>query len=246
MFLNELELIDLGKIDLIDDIKSYWKEQRDKKLLSKIGSYEIYNSVEQRSYYFFLYDPIRKRLAGGVTLYKKGKSFSISLASVDTSYFGLGLMTKLYAFLILKLNYTLISDSSQSRGGRSIWEKLIKVKGINVYAWDNKKKVAHSLDKNDPFGGDTEIYNQDVTDESYYGLNEKIFQLRNLTQMTEKDLFNFLRKIGPTPFKEQKAEALEKDKELKRLRKELKTMERDIKDLGYVTDHMTLVACRER
>ena len=91
-------------------------------------------------------------------------TFAIGLSAVARPYQGLGLMTKLYAYLIIKKNFVLWTNGGQSKGGRSIWEKLSKVPGVLVYIWNSKTREATSIDPND-WNGDVSIYTDEIEGE---------------------------------------------------------------------------------
>jgi len=67
-----------------------------------------------------------------------------------------GLVIKLYEYVIKKLGKTLIADEMQSRGGKSVWAKLARVSGINVYGWNPKKDEYFAWDPDD--SPDEEVY----------------------------------------------------------------------------------------
>jgi hypothetical protein len=246
MLLNELELIKLGKTNLlitlskdwkynIDDIKDIGTIQNYKLRMGKYRGYALVNSSV-----ICIYDTINKKNAGFISLTKFGKAYEINGAVVDKEYLGMGLITKIYAYLILKLNFILWSKESQTIGGRAIWEKLIKVKGINVFAWDKVKRKAHSLDKNDPFENDVEVYSNEVPHIKLMDVNNQRIKVKllfdDLTKLyTNKNLSD-----------EQKKLAIKLDKEWKESKKALKKLEYQYKEYRQLSFNMTLVACRER
>ncbi len=84
-----------------------------------------------------LYDQKNDIVFGELVLILMGffkyKSYKVAEINLAPQYQGKGLGFKLYKFLIQKLNYTMVSDSTQSSGGESIWLKLWKTPGIHVY-----------------------------------------------------------------------------------------------------------------
>ena len=56
------------------------------------------------------------------------------MLSVDSRYKGNNLAIKIYKFLMRKMNITLKAGTSQSAGGRYVWNKLSKTPGVVVYA----------------------------------------------------------------------------------------------------------------
>jgi hypothetical protein len=95
--------------------------------------------------------------------------FATLVVSADKPYRGINLPTMLYATLIQEEGMILISDETQTEGGKSIWEKLAKVKGIAVYGYNTNTKKVFQVDMDD-------LFNEDVYDE---GLNQEIADLEN-------------------------------------------------------------------
>lgn len=66
-------------------------------------------------------------------------TYSVAMVSVDDRYKGFNLASKLYAFLLKKYpQWILMSGTSQSFGGRHVWNVLCRQRGISVYAVDPK------------------------------------------------------------------------------------------------------------
>ena len=149
---------------------------------------------------------------------------------------GFGLMTKLYAFLIIKHNYILWTISNQTKGGRAIWEKLAGVKGIQVFAWDAVKKQAHSLDPQDPFNGEVEVYSSDIE-------NEERDVMRQDIRDKEMQLFDLLKVMGGNPTITQKKLMHKYNTEWKAAKDKLEKFLNSNEDINTAT-RMTLVAQR--
>ncbi len=82
------------------------------------------------------------RIAAELGLSKRNGAWHVDLVSVDSRYKGRKLANKLYRFLMKTLGITLMAGSSQSVGGRYIWNTLAKDRNITVYA---KKGVYSKL-----------------------------------------------------------------------------------------------------
>ena len=82
----------------------------------------------------------RYRIAAKVELSKERGAWHVDMIRVDSRYKGQNLAVKLYRFLMRKMDITLKAGSSQSAGGRYIWNKLAKTPGVVIYA----KKSARS------------------------------------------------------------------------------------------------------
>ena len=74
------------------------------------------------------------RIVAELGLSKRNGAWHVDLIEVDSRYKGKKLATKLYRFLMKTLGITLMAGTSQSAGGRYIWNTLAKDKGITVYA----------------------------------------------------------------------------------------------------------------
>ena len=74
------------------------------------------------------------RIVDELGLSKRNGAWHVDLIEVDSRYKGKKLATKLYRFLMKTLGITLMAGTSQSAGGRYIWNTLAKDKGITVYA----------------------------------------------------------------------------------------------------------------
>ncbi len=62
-----------------------------------------------------------------------GKILYVDYVYVNSAYRGKKFATKLYHYLITEHDYTVVSGSSQSPGGRHIWRELSKYKDINIF-----------------------------------------------------------------------------------------------------------------
>jgi hypothetical protein len=118
-------------------------------LLSRRFGYDIYNEQEEKTYReIWVYDRsktkrfrglggemiTRHRIVANILLSKKRGSWHVDMIQVDSRYKGMNLAVKLYTFLLKDEGITLRAGSSQSVGGRYIWNKLSRHKDITVYA----------------------------------------------------------------------------------------------------------------
>ena len=110
----------------------------------------------------------RYRIAARVELSKERGAWNVYLLSVDSRYKGNNLAIKIYKFLMKKMDITLKAGTSQSAGGRYVWNKLSKTPGVVVYA----KKSPYSKVFDFPKAGNRELVGK-VFD--LYGSDAEIF-----------------------------------------------------------------------
>ena len=117
-------------------------------LLGRRLGYDIYNEQEESTYReIWVYDRSKSkrvrtfsgmatyyRIVAHIELSKERGSWHIDTIQVDSRYKGMNLAVKLYTFLLKGEGITLRAGSSQSGGGRYIWNKLSRHKDITVYA----------------------------------------------------------------------------------------------------------------
>lgn len=105
--------------------------------VTKIKGYEIHFIETRGSHHYLIKNPDDDGFLGELKL-DKYRNYYQSSVFFDPEIQGKGLGLPLYVYVIKK-GYTLVSDSSQSKGSREgIWKKLSQVPGIFVYAWDTK------------------------------------------------------------------------------------------------------------
>lgn len=179
---------------------------------------------------------------------KNASAYCIDTTVVSPKYLGTGLATKLYAWLILKQNWIIQSGREQTVGGSMIWQKLYSVPGIQVYAWDKKKKQAVHIELEDFDYGD-EIYAELAirNDEKYdttalENVLKKLRQKQNsidkqLGQLVGKDYFNNVDSINSI-FKFKRESTDPKEVALaNRLLGYRYTVNRKIDDITYYLEH---------
>ena len=114
------------------------------------------------------YMETRFRIVAKVELSKERGGWHVDLLNVDSRYKGNNLAIKIYKFLMKKLDITLMAGTSQSAGGRYVWNKLAKTRGVTVYA----KKSPYSKVIDFPKAGKRELVSK-VFD--LYGSDAEIF-----------------------------------------------------------------------
>jgi len=155
----------------------------DLELVGRAFGYDIYVEKEERTYnVIWVYDrnvtnrvrgmygdmETRYRIAARVELSKERGAWNVYLLSVDSRYKGNNLAIKIYKFLMKKMDITLKAGTSQSAGGRYVWNKLSKTPGVVVYA----KKSPYSKVFDFPKAGNRELVGK-VFD--LYGSDAEIF-----------------------------------------------------------------------
>jgi hypothetical protein len=100
---------------------------------------------------------IHYRKAAMLALSKRNGAWHVDMVEVDSRYKGRRLATKLYRFLLKTLDITLMAGSSQSIGGRYIWNSLAKDRNITIYA----KKGPYSTVIDFPKPGKRELVGKD-------------------------------------------------------------------------------------
>ena len=112
-------------------------------LIGRRWGYDIHCEKTARAITINVYDRKKFKVVAGEIHYravaylglsKKSGAWHVDLVEVDSRYKGKKLANKLYRFVLKNLDITLMAGSSQSVGGRYIWNTLAKDKGITVYA----------------------------------------------------------------------------------------------------------------
>ena len=114
----------------------------------------------------------RYRIAAKVELSKERGAWHVDMLKVDSWYKGNNLAIKIYKFLMRKMDITLKAGTSQSAGGRYVWNKLSKTPGVVVYA----KKSPYSKVFDFPKAGNRELVGK-VFD--LYDSDAEIFAVAN-------------------------------------------------------------------
>ena len=98
-------------------------------------------------------DEVHHRYVAYLGLSKRNGAWHVDLVEVDSRYKGKKLANKLYRFVLKTLGITLMAGSSQSVGGRYIWNTLAKDRHVTVYA----KKGVYSKVIDFPKAGKREL-----------------------------------------------------------------------------------------
>jgi hypothetical protein len=155
----------------------------DLELIGRAFGYDLYVDKEERTYQVvWVYDrnvtkrlrnicgemETRYRIAAKIEMSKERGAWHIDMLQVDSRYKGKNLAIKIYKFLMKKMNITLKAGTSQSAGGRYVWNKLAKTPGVVVYA----KKSPYSKVIDFPKTGNRELVGKMF---DLYGSNADIF-----------------------------------------------------------------------
>jgi hypothetical protein len=87
------------------------------------------------------------RVAMEIDLSPSGKAWHVDIARADSRYKGRNLAVRVYVLLMKKLGLQMQAGTSQSIGGRKIWNKLNRHRDILVFARPNSKSSKVSLVK---------------------------------------------------------------------------------------------------
>ena len=124
------------------------------KTIGKLGDYtlaksETDNYRDSDHVFVILKDQAPK---GELVLNQRHKEgYWTSAVRFEPEIQGKGLAVPLYVYAI-RNGYDIVSDDAQSKGSQKLWQKLSKVPGINVYAWDQDENKFFNWDPDeDPF-----------------------------------------------------------------------------------------------
>ena len=118
-------------------------EEKEGDLIGRRWGYDIHCEKTARAITINVYDRKKFKVVAGEIHYravaylglsKKSGAWHVDLVEVDSRYKGKKLANKLYRFVLKNLEITLMAGTTQSVGGRYIWNTLAKDKGITVYA----------------------------------------------------------------------------------------------------------------
>ena len=71
--------------------------------------------------------------------------YSVNMVEVARQFTGQGLAPKVYRAIMRATGIKIISGSSQSEGGQSIWNKLILAKGMRLIAYRHTRNIPRCL-----------------------------------------------------------------------------------------------------
>jgi len=118
-------------------------EEKEGELIGRRWGYDIHCTKSGRKMTVNVYDRKKFKTVGDelhhryvtyMGLSKRNGAWHVDLVEVDSRYKGKKLANKLYRFILKTLEITLMAGSSQSVGGRYIWNSLAKDRNITVYA----------------------------------------------------------------------------------------------------------------
>lgn len=137
-------------------------EEKEGLLIGRRWGYDIYCkksgrkmtvNVYDRKKFKAVADELHHRNVAYLSLSKINGAWHVDLVEVDSRYKGKKLANKLYRFVLKALDITLMAGSSQSVGGRYIWNTLAKDRNITIYA----KKGVYSKVVDFPKAGKREL-----------------------------------------------------------------------------------------
>ena len=164
--IRERDIVMVAKIEM-DKGNSLGYGNMEGDLLGRRFGYHIMNEQEDSTYReIWVYDMsktkrirgiegmiTRYRIIAHIELSKERGSWHVDMLQVDSRYKGKNLAVKLYTFLLKDEGITLRAGSSQSVGGRYVWNKLSRHKDVTVYA----KKSPYSKVIDFPRAGKREL-----------------------------------------------------------------------------------------
>ena len=137
-------------------------EEKEGDLIGRRWGYDIHGNISARFMSINVYDrtkfkivadELHHRTVAYLGLSKKNGAWHVDLVEVDSRYKGKKLANKLYRFVLKTLGITLMAGSSQSVGGRYIWNTLAKDRHVTIYA----KKGVYSKVIDFPKAGKREL-----------------------------------------------------------------------------------------
>jgi hypothetical protein len=159
---------------------------------------ELYHARDKfENDHYYAVDPKSKKVNAAVSMNHNkyiSKEHLIG-AAVST---GKANIQHIYHHLITKHNFIITSDH-QSEGGKHIWTKLSKMKGVHVHAFDPKTKKPYNVDLENDHPAETHVSDKDL--ESGYEKDEakKVMRTKlvahkkieeNTTQLIKRALSN--------------------------------------------------------
>lgn len=88
-------------------------------------------------------DPRRNGFVGALEINTSQDGFSYSHIFMVPQLQGRGIAIELYKLAIQEYGFDLVSDETQTPGSESVWAKLSRTPGIQVYAWNRLKDTYH-------------------------------------------------------------------------------------------------------
>tara|TARA_R110002074_G_scaffold103776_2_gene223963 strand:+ start:145 stop:1275 length:1131 start_codon:yes stop_codon:yes gene_type:complete len=172
---SDVQKDDMSKYDLDDMIGS--TESTGK----KINGYEIH-TIDEGDVSFLVKEPYGDGFLGELRLKPEHKYEGMhkSVVFFDEVIQGKGIAPLLYKMAIVDYGHTIVSDYKQSKGSKTLWERLAKMSGVFVYGWNPRAK------------GDKEFFQWDPTEDS----DSVIYHGDSSTDVLRDELDALMKDIG--------------------------------------------------
>lgn len=170
MRISEVTNIEIKDQNMDDLVNDSWNETDPEQLkpATKIKDFTILRNGAIGDQTITFWATKNDDPAGFLTLIQHGKGYTTGYVRFKDEHRGTGIALEIYKWLISK-GIMLISDSSQSRGGKSIWKRLFNTPGINVYGYHFNgmtKEIDFTsleIDDFDQLAGDFDVYDNPDT-----------------------------------------------------------------------------------
>ena len=159
--INEIEYVDNLSKDAISRYEFDSHIGQSDTTGKKINGYDIHTYKDGNSVFFLVKDPDSDGFLGVLEL-EESRGYYKSIVFFDEDIHGKGIAPLLYKMVVVDYGYTIVSDSEQSKGSKTLWERLSKMPGVFVYGWNPKEKGDNAFFQWDPSeDADTEVYHRD-------------------------------------------------------------------------------------
>lgn len=160
---NEISVDYTTRVDTLEPADLDYYLDSAKPTGRKIKGYDIYldNDDAPHVLTYLVKDPSNDGFLGLFQLTLHG-DFYYSQVTFTPELQGEGIAHNLYAMVVKKDNLTIASDRVQTMGSKKLWEKLSKVPGIFVYAWESSFDGKNRFFQWDPdLDPEAEVYHDD-------------------------------------------------------------------------------------
>jgi len=173
---SDVQKDDMSKFDLDDMVGS--TESTGK----KINGYEIHTIDDGGDVSFLVKDPSDDGFLGELRLKSEHKYADMrkSVVFFDEEIQGKGIAPLLYKMAIVDYGHIIVSDYQQSKGSKTLWERLANMSGVFVYGWNPRAK------------GDKEFFQWDPTEDS----DSVIYHSDSSTDVLRDELDALMKDIG--------------------------------------------------
>jgi len=119
---------------------------------------------EDGEFMLLIKDPRRDGFVAGLEINRAPEGYHFTQVFMVPELQGKNIAIEMYKMAIKDFGFIIATDETQTKGAESIWQKLAKTPGIDVYAWNTAKDSFHHWD---PDEDDTTnvYYDQDEIDE---------------------------------------------------------------------------------